>query len=190
VSTPSWSVSFERAAAAPAPPDFTQLAPEEALARDLDQRRAARRAAIDAIEWDHRSSGKPIDRMTATVLHDTARAPIASNRMQLARIGVRAPSADEDFESRDEAWCREELWRIVYGLASIGVFLLGTDGLDDRGLLAFLSRKVLDEEVRDIPPDDSMSEFIDLTAVGGPGGPPSGGGRDALLPRPLRGSVQ
>jgi hypothetical protein len=54
------------------------------------------------------------------------------------------------------------LWCVIYGLARLGIFLTGTDRLDDRALLAKLSTRILDDEVGDIPPSADMSEFIDV----------------------------
>jgi len=75
------------------------------------------------------------------------------------------------------------------------VYLSGTDHLADRKLYSVLTTKVLLDEIRDIPPNDDMSEFIDMSAI-----PPVEAkgrrkqsapypvivNRDASLPRPKR----
>jgi hypothetical protein len=83
----------------------------------------------------------------------------------------------------------------VQGLAALGVYLVSTNHLSDRRLLTVLCTSILREKVRDVPPSDEMSEYVDLTAV-----PPAerkgrrklsgpykaASDRDATLPRPDR----
>ena len=57
------------------------------------------------------------------------------------------------------------LWTILYGLARLGIYLTGTDGFDDRALLAKLCATILVEEINDIPPSADMSEFIDVDPI-------------------------
>ena len=47
-------------------------------------------------------------------------------------------------------------------LGDLGVFLLHTDGLSDRELYSRLFHEILTEPVRDLPPTEGVSEFIDL----------------------------
>ena len=44
------------------------------------------------------------------------------------------------------------------------MFLSGTDHLGDRTLLNMLCTRIIEEQVRDVPPSRDMSEFVDLTA--------------------------
>jgi hypothetical protein len=84
---------------------------------------------------------------------------------------------------------------VIDGLAALGVYLSGMDHLADRKLYTVLTTKVLLDEIRDIPPNDDMSEFIDMSAI--PPDPVKGRrkqsaphpvivNRDASLPRPKR----
>jgi hypothetical protein len=122
---------------------------------------------------------------------DSVHAPKSTNLRQLAEIGIHPPAADalgdEDLPAA--------LTLVIDGLAALGVYLSGTDHLTDRKLYSVLTTKVLLDEIRDIPPNDDMSEFIDMPAIQ----PVEGKGRrkqsapypgivnrDASLPRPKR----
>ena len=125
---------------------------------------------------------------------------MSTNRKQLSEIGIEVPPpealADEDITTA--------LKTLIDGLALLGIFLTGTDHLDDRGLYTQLA-KVIEEEIRDVPPNQDMSEFIDMSACVPSGAQEDGadeqqdddGGikpkwkkvadRDRTLPRPDRG---
>lgn len=174
------------------------------------QKRAAREERIAALVADAVKAGKPAERIVAAIVHDSEHAPHSTNRRQLAEIGVACPPPGPIALSDADATAA--LWRVVYGLAHLGIFLTGTDHLDDRALLRILCSRILEEEIRDVPPSRDMSEFVDLTPCRadlpdglegpfddngddldevddpvGPGRRPRRAvGRDALLPRPRR----
>ncbi len=158
----------------------------------FNRKRAERKAGIDQLIAAEHADGKVLDRMLATIDWDTNHAPLTTNLQQLAEIGVHPPTpeslTDEDLVSA--------LALVINGLATLGVFLASTDHLDDRRLYSQLFTSVLIEEVRDIPPTDDMSEFIDLAFVSPSdeyegahvdrGHFPSVVDRDATLPNPKR----
>lgn len=174
------------------------------------QKRAAREERIAKIVAEAKEAGRPAERIVAAIIHDSEQAPYSTNRRQLAEIGVACPPSGPF--ALAEADVTSALWRVIYGLAHLGIYLTGTNHLDDRALLRILCTRILEEEIRDVPPSRDMSEFIDLTPCraevpDGLEGPfddngddlddledPIGPGRqprdvlerDALLPRPRR----
>jgi len=161
----------------------------------FDRKRAERNAGIDGLIGAAKAEGKPLERFIAAIEWDSKHAPKSTNLKQLAEIGIHPPAADalgdEDLPAA--------LGILIDGLAALGVYLAGTDHLTDRKLYGVLTTKVLLDEIRDIPPNDDCSEFIDLSSI-----PPTDRSderkgrrrqsapypsvvnRDASLPRPKR----
>jgi hypothetical protein len=219
-------VSASAADAALAPPMFViaESAPAldahrpslgaDAVQAVFARKRAARENEIARLLAEAKEAGRPAERIVAAIVYDSEHAPRSTNRRQLAEIGVACPPPGPiGLSDRDTA---AALWRVIYGLAHLGIFITGTDHLDDRTLLRILCSRILEEEIRDVPPSRDMSEFIDLTPcradrpdglegpfdtdadelddvdgeVGSGRRQPSraerDAGRDALLPRPRR----
>ena len=157
----------------------------------FDRKRAERKAGIDGLMEAAKAKGETLERFIAAIEWDSVHAPKSTNLRQLAEIGIHPPAADalgdEDLPAA--------LTLVIDGLAALGVYLSGTDHLADRKLYSVLTTKVLLDEIRDIPPTDDMSEFIDMSAI-----PPVEAkrrrkqsapyrvivNRDASLPRPKR----
>ena len=105
-------------------------------------------------------------------------------------LGIEVPPAEE----LDGAGLSDRLWAVIHGLARLQIYLLDTEHLDDRSLYRQLEEQVLREEVREVPPEPGVREYIDLgprpdstadsRSEGGSGRSMPGQGRDALLPRP------
>lgn len=138
------------------------------FARDYDRylsvfaaKNEAREAWIAAHMKKRKNDGEVSERFFSAIIYDTELAPITTNLNQLAQIGISIPPANI-IESLDEDDVHMLLWDTIYGLATLGVFLVGTSGMDDRTLLLRLRNKVLLDEVRDIPPTPDMTEFINL----------------------------
>jgi len=108
-----------------------------------------------------KNNGEASERFFSAILYDTELAPITTNLNQLAQIGISIPPANI-IESLDEDDVHTLLWDTIYGLATLGVFLVGTNGMDDRTLMLHLRNRVLLDEIRDIPPTPDMNEFINL----------------------------
>ena len=102
-----------------------------------------------------------------------------SNLQQLREVGLEVPPS----QGLDERELQRHLWEVIETLADLGVFLLHTNHLQDRELYALLRDTVLREPVRDLPPSEGVSEFIDLS-VRAPCGAPQVADRDRFLPRP------
>jgi hypothetical protein len=100
------------------------------------------------------------ERFAAAIAHDMELCASTTNRKQLAEIGVELPAAGNTPDSPGEI--QSLLWRLVYGLARLGIFLVDTEHLDDRALLTLLLDRIIDDNVPDIPPNDDMTEFIGL----------------------------
>jgi len=117
-------------------------------------------------------------------------APLTTNLEQLRNLGVHVPAADD----LDDAQLGERLWAVIHGLARLQIYLLDTEHLDDRALYERLEQQVLREEVREVPPEPGVREYIDLgggaEAVEDEVPEPAdeefrpGRGRDDRLPRP------
>lgn len=149
--------------AAPPPTLHRPLRAEEEIAAILRSKVEARERRIEALRIELGKGGAPVERMLAAIIHDVERAPRTTNRRQLAEIGIEVPRCVAELGGEEVS---RTLWRVVYGLARLGIFLLGTDHLDDRALLALLAERILEDEVGDVPPTSDMSEFIDLGAGG------------------------
>lgn len=138
------------------------------FARDYDRylsvfaaKNKAREEWIAADMEKKKNNGEVSERFFSAIVYDTELAPITTNLNQLAQIGISIPPANI-IESLDEDDVHMLLWDTIYGLATLGVFLVGTAGMDDRTLLLHLRNRVLLDEIRDIPPTPDMNEFINL----------------------------
>jgi hypothetical protein len=117
-----------------------------------------REKAIDQLVVDATERGDCVDRFYWMLVYDLEMAPMTSNLKQLTDLGLAVPSPD----NLDERELHEKLWEVVESLGDLGVFLLHTDGLSDRELYSRLFHEILTEPVRDLPPTEGVSEFIDL----------------------------
>ena len=175
------------------------LTPDE-IGMIFEKKRSERRAAIEALVAKAKEEGRPSERIVAAIVYDSEHAPWTTNRKQLSEIGIEVPPP-EALSDEDIALA---LKMLIEGLALLGIFLSQTDHLSDRDLYTQLATKVIEEAVRDVPPNDDMSEFIDMSAVRPSGrvdgdgddtddAPPKEfpkvSGRDATLPRPDRGAM-
>lgn len=155
---------------APGAPDLERHRPELAEAEVQSvfaRKRALREERIARIVADAEREGRPSERIVAAIIHDSEHAPESTNRAQLEEIGVRClPGGMQgvaSLASLEDTEVHRRLWRLIYGLAYLGIFLSGTDHLDDRSLLSLLVGKIIDERIRDVPPSRDMSEFIDVS---------------------------
>ncbi len=146
-------------------------------------KRAVRKQAIDRLQDEARRAGGITDRLYWTMVYDFEMAPLTTNLQQLRELGIEVPPEagleDEELERR--------LWEVIEGLARLQVYLISTDHLSDRDLYRQLEQRVLREEVREVPPEPGVREYIDLATVcDGPGteAVATGASRDARLPRP------
>lgn len=137
--------------------------PSSAIDRNavFERKRAVRIAAIEQLLQDQQADGSKPDRFIAMLKYDSELAPISTNQRQLAEIGIHPPPPD--------SLCEEDiataLKLLIDGLAELGLFLCETNHLPDRRLYTVLCTQILHEEIRDIPPCDDMSEFIDLSLM-------------------------
>ena len=152
-----------------------------------------REKAIDQLVVDATERGDCVDRFYWMLVYDLEMAPMTSNLKQLTDLGLAVPAPDD----LDERELHEKLWEVVESLGDLGVFLLHTDGLSDRDLYSRLFHEILTEPVRDLPPTEGVSEFIDL--LGGAArahdeGTTAESGkkvdRDRFLPKPEGGEIK
>jgi hypothetical protein len=177
------------------------LTPDE-IGMIFEKKRSERRAAIEALVAKAKEEGRPSERIVAAIVYDSEHAPWTTNRKQLSEIGIEVPPP-EALSDEDIALA---LKMLIDGLALLGIYLSGTDHLGDRDLYTQLSTKVIEEAVRDVPPNQDMSEFIDMSACVPSGAQEDGvdeqqdddddgikpkwkkvADRDRTLPRPERG---
>jgi len=163
---------------------------ERSFEKEIERRRRTRRCEIDRLVEEARRAGGVCDRLYWTMVYDFEMAPLTTNLQQLRDLGVDVPAADE----LDDAQLGERLWAVIHGLARLQIYLLDTEHLADRALYERLEQRVLREEVREVPPEPGVREYIDL----GPQTDPEsvefeldpddprlpGRGRDGRLPRP------
>lgn len=128
--------------------------PESLLAR----KRQARNEAIDRLVGEAKERGQKADRAFWRMVYDFELAPMTTNRKQLTELGVEVPSSTS---LADDA-LTVQLHATIGMLGRLNIYLLHTNHLSDRELYERLERDILDEEVRDIPPDGIAREFIDL----------------------------
>ena len=145
----------------------------------FEAKRNQRKAAITSIIENRVSKGEAADYMFAAILYDSERAPKTTNRKQLAEGNITLPP--HNTLSPEET--THYLWVAINGLAIHNTFFCGTDHLTDEAFYKLLSVRILDEEIRDVPPTADMSEFIDLSVMGKVDPVVN---RDSLLPRPNR----
>lgn len=156
----------------------------DVTAQGFEARREAQRRlrteAIDRLQDEAKRAGGITDRLYWTMVYDFELAPLTTNLAQLRELGIEVPPAS----SLDEAALSARLWEVIEGLARLNVFLVATDHLTDRELYDRLESRVLREEVREVPPEPGVREYIDLGASEG-GLEKTSSGRDARLPRPI-----
>jgi len=118
----------------------------------------------------------------AAMEYDMNSAPRTTNLAQLREIGLTLP-APCDIDTLSEVDVEHALWKIIYGMAILGCFFVGTNHLTNREMLRHLLSGVLVDEVSDVPPTPDMTEFINLDPVSSG---PAVTNRDDYLPRPER----
>lgn len=142
--------------------DPCKCAPSRAEIEQLHERkRRVRAEAIDRLVADARDKGGCTDRMYWTIVHDFERAEWTTNLRQLEEIGA-CPPAPSDVGDTELSLV---LWELIDALAGLGIYLIHTDHLTDRELYERLVLQVLREQVRDLPPDASVHEYIDLSPL-------------------------
>lgn len=128
-----------------------------------ENKRRLRAEAIDRLVYAATTRGECTDRLYWTLVYDFEHAPITTNLCQLEEVGwTPCPSIDLTDDELPDV-----LQKLAGLLAKLGVYLLHTNHLTDRELYGRLVDQILVEQVRDLPPDAGVHEFIDL--VGGPG---------------------
>jgi len=135
----------------------TPVDPETVLA----SKRKARDAAIDKLMEEAQSRGSSADRAFWAMVYDFDQAPTTTNRKQLAEIGVDVPEPGAVASLPDDV-VPARLKAIVEGLAALRIYLLHTNHLTDRQLLACLVDDVLGEEVRDTGGALCIQEGVDV----------------------------
>jgi hypothetical protein len=151
---------------APNPADLMPL--PHKIAAALKAKADKRAAAIAAIP----SGLSELDRFNAVFKIDL-NSPQTTNAQQLRDIGVHIPSV-EAIDEVDEAGepvnslpiIHIQLWAVIYGLATLGVYLVDTNHLTDRQLLRRLITGPLADEIPDIVPNRDCVEYLGFNSFG------------------------
>jgi len=156
-------------------PDLYIKPEDEAAAMVFARKSAVREDGIAAL------MATGLDRFHAAIQWDSQQAPRSTNKKQLTELNCFVP---DSIDAVDDSQTHAVLWRIIYNLARMGIFLSDTNSYTDRDLLARLLSTILIDEIPDLPPTPDMSEFISVI-------PPHSDyeevtERDQLLPRPDR----
>jgi len=138
---------------------------DEAIERRIQAAKSSDKSREKSRENSGEKSGDKLsaaggERFAAAIAHDMELDLSTTNRQQLMEIGIELPPIGEAPSSSDEV--HQLLWRVIYGLARLGIFLVDTEHLDDRALVTLLLDRILNDSVPDIPPNDDMTEFIGL----------------------------
>lgn len=128
----------------------------------LARKRRDRDEAIDRLMTEAKGRGQTADRAFWSMVYDFELAPMSTNRKQLKELGMEVPPS----ASLTDDALTVQLQAVIGMLAEMNIYLLHTDHLSDRELYERLERDILDEEVRDLPPDGNAREFIDLCISG------------------------
>jgi hypothetical protein len=124
----------------------------------VEEKRRQREDAIAKLQEEARARGQPAERAFWSMVYDFEMAPMTTNRRQLEAVGIDIPPASALADDEVALKLRE----IIEALGRLHIYLLHTNHLSDRSLYERLEREILDEEVRDLPPDGNAREFIDL----------------------------
>lgn len=138
---------------------------DEAIERRIQAAKSSDKSREKSREKSGEKSGDKLsaaggERFAAAIAHDMELDLSTTNRQQLMEIGIELPPIGGAPSSSDEV--HQLLWRVIYGLARLGIFLVDTEHLDDRALVTLLLDRILNDSVPDIPPNDDMTEFIGL----------------------------
>jgi len=151
---------------APNPADLMPL--PHKIAAALKAKADKRNAAIAAIP----SGLTEVDRFNAVFTIDNT-SPKTTNARQLWDLGVFIPTIEaiDEVNEAGEPVCSDpvihiQLWAIIYGLATLGVFLVDTNHLTDRQLLRRLITGPLADEIPDIVPNRDCVEYLGFNSFG------------------------
>lgn len=144
----------------------------------FDEMRELRSICIAAL-----AKMKNIPSFDATIDFDLNYAPVTNNHEMLTYANI-ILARPEDIATHNGDW-KLHVTHLIHALASINVYLLHTNHLDDQALYTFLHDKVIKEEVRCLPPAPYVHEIVDLTGRSDtPSNLTAVCNRDATLPRP------
>lgn len=106
--------------------------------------------------------GGNTDRLYWTLIYDFEHAPVTTNFKQLEQLGVvmknSSDISDEELPT--------VLNNVFKGLEKYSIYLIRTNHLTDRDLYERLTTEIFVEEIRDLPPNSGVHEYIDLTGGG------------------------
>lgn len=123
-----------------------------------------RQEAIDRLVEKGKESGGITDRLYWKMVYDFEIAPKTTNRKQLLELGIAMPPFEDVPDPNQRL---DILKRVLLGLAAHNIFVMQDDLLDDDPFYKkiFLC---LDEEVREVPNEPGVREYIHFTGLGPP----------------------
>ena len=111
---------------------------DEAIERRIQAAKSSDKSREKSREKSGEKSGDKLsaaggERFAAAIAHDMELDLSTTNRQQLMEIGIELPPIGEAPSSSEEL--HQLLWRVIYGLARLGIFLVDTEHLDDLSLI-------------------------------------------------------
>lgn len=123
-----------------------------------ERKEQERQEAIDKLVEKGKESGGITDRLYWKMVYDFELAPKTTNRKQLLELGIKMPPFDETSSHPQ----RYQILRLVLkGLSLHNIYVLHHEHLNDEALYKILY-KCLDEEVREVPNEPGVREYIQL----------------------------
>jgi hypothetical protein len=135
------------------------MKPKEEIELIFQAKRFLRAHGIDWLRHHLKELGEPIDAVHAAARWDMQYAERTTNAKQLREIGIEPP----DIESLTDDEIDDALEDVVRGLKLLGISILGADNMCPKKMYQLLTQKILHDDVPDIPPNDGVTEYIDLT---------------------------
>lgn len=120
----------------------------------LTTKRTQRNAMIDSLVLTNDIK----DRTFCMVLYDETQAPLTTDRARLAEFGIDIPDKYTEYSA-------ELLEDILRGYEYLGTKFINHEHLTEEELLEFILDHLLSDSVRDVPPDTTHTEYIDLALV-------------------------
>lgn len=117
-----------------------------------------RQEAIDKLVEKGKKSGGITDRLYWKMVYDFEIAPMTTNRKQLLELGIAMPPLDEVADLGERV---ETLKMVLKGLGALNIFVLHHEHLSNDDFYQRIY-KCLDEEVREVPNEPGVREYIHL----------------------------
>lgn len=100
------------------------------------------------------------DPLYCTLLYDSEQAPLTTDRARLEELGIDIPEVYEKFD-------QELLDNILQGYGYLGIEFVNHTHLTSEEFLQYILKFIINDVIRDVPPDSNHSEYIDMHSIVG-----------------------